>query len=277
MRSFKEVLQDTRGSREYNFRIKFVSELDDKHIDTLERVLDKYDLIELTGPKSTIVQEHPLDFQDINNSEVLIFNAKTALPISAYVLLQEIRTELDIPEKFVIVRTDNDPMEVETERLRAYNRIRQEAEDKGLHKDSYLSTEQTYDESERMELKDPAYGEEYNNDFREYLAQIAATRRNMTYDAHSRLHSKNEVVEDQPPMVDYSDFNDHIKDAPKPVYSRDVKSIDDPQPKIRKHTSDEGNFDDDTKHYSKIYRDEKGKKVSLTQSTEGIRSKNNES
>lgn len=271
--SFRKLYESIR-EKEFNFRIKFVEDLSEDQINALEDVLEKYDLIEMTGPKKTIVQEHPLDFNDIDNAEVFIFHAKTREPVSSYILLQEIRTELDIPEKFVVVRTDNDPLELETERVRALRSIEQEAKDKGYHKESLLSVEPHYQTSEESISPEPLYGDEANKEFREYLAQIAATRRGEIYQAHDDLYDvTRDDIQEYPEIMDDHNFNAHIEDAPYPVYKWNVKKNQDHREYIEQATSDEGNFDDDTKTYSRPYRTKDGKLVTITKSTEGIRAR----
>lgn len=268
---FREILRGIRESKEYDFRIKFAEKLTDEKVNKLERVLDKYDLIELTGPTETIVQEHPLDFQDIDNAEIYIFTAKVALPASPYILLQEIKNQLDIPEKFIVVRTDNDPSEIETEVINAKKDISKEARSKNLEKGSYLSTSRTYPEHEQLEAEGPVYGDEHLSNFKKYLAMIAATRKNNIIEPHDSLYDYDEEVQDAPQLQNDNDFNAHIEDAPKIYNTDEVEITDDPMPHIRKNTSEEGNYDEDNKKVSKIYKTEKGKMKVLSRETNSIR------
>lgn len=149
--------------RDYNVRIKTVTEMTDDKMDKLERLLQKYDVQSIDGPRKTVIQEHPLDFYDIMNHEVYIIDATLGLPASSYMLQQEIRETLDIPEKFVVVRAENDPLEIETQRLNA-----QKLMDKS---DSVakLSTDPEY--PEQSPAAEELYGDKYNENFVSRLAQ----------------------------------------------------------------------------------------------------------
>lgn len=274
VKSFRQYLAEAQ-SKEYHYRIKTVEEMTEEKINKIEKVLDKYKLIEFNGPKKTIIQDHPLDFTDIENAEVYVFNAITKYPVSSYILLQELKTSLQIPEKFMVVRGDNEPIEVETERLRAMDEMEAEAEEKGYKRESLLSTEQHYPEAERNDYSTKFYGDEYNLRFKSYLANIAATRKSMKYQSHDELYdwTKEEVVDS--PNYDGYGFNDHIKDAPEVVHKGKVskkKTKEDHYPQdAEEHISHEGNFDDDVRKYTRSYRDPKGQQVYLSRTTSGIR------
>ena len=45
-------------------------------VDSIETALEKYELKSLSKPKKTPIQEHPMDFQTINNAEVHIMDAE---------------------------------------------------------------------------------------------------------------------------------------------------------------------------------------------------------
>lgn len=137
----------------------------DENMDKLEFLLQKYDVQSIDGPRKTIIQEHPLDFYDIVNHEVYIIDAVLGLPASTYMLQQEIKETLDIPEKFVVVRSDNDPTEIETQRLNA-QKLMDENNDGPVAK---LSIDPEY--PEQSPPAEELYGDTYNANFVSRLAQ----------------------------------------------------------------------------------------------------------
>jgi hypothetical protein len=120
------------SERTYHYRIKTVFELDDAAMDQIERVLAKYVPVDIKAVKKTIIQKNPLDFPNVDAAEVYILDIALQLPASGYVLAQEIKLALAIPDKFVVVRSSNDPTSLETDRLNAEKDIHDQAEKKGL-------------------------------------------------------------------------------------------------------------------------------------------------
>lgn len=268
-KNFKVYLEE--GQKEYHFRLKTVVELADEQIDNLERVLAKYDLRDMSKPTKTIIQEHPLDFQDIMNKEVFIVDFVTGLPASAYILLQEIRRNLNIPEKYIVVRTDNDPLEIETQRLKFSQEMGDEANDKGLTRESLLGTDSVYPDNEHLEDGGTLYGDEYNTKFKEYLAQVSSSRQAEDVDPPNPLFSWLDMAEESPFTGNVGDFNEMIKDAPKPVAKWDVDPKADTT-ENQEFRSDQWNYDDDAKEHKRAYRDSKtGKRTVLSRKNNRVR------
>lgn len=275
VKAFSDYINDNH--REYHIRIKTVSCLDDEAMEYIERVLQKYVPIDITAPIKTIMQKHPLDFQDIRNAEVWIVDVVTELPASAYVLQQELKLALALPEKYIVVRAANDPLEIETQRMNANDEIDMEAMEQGLSPASRLSTHESYDDDELGELDNPAYGDEYNKRFLEVLAQVAEDR--ISYDAaptSKELDSGGTVGDDS---VQDNSFNDGY-DTPKPVsskYADTLKNLRKAAKTGDPRLSTKGNYDDDevkkTKKYDKYGKSEKVATVTIKNERKGIRNK----
>lgn len=103
--------------REYKYKIKTVTPLDDKKLDIIERSLKRYDLKDISSVKQTMVQQNPLDFPEVKNHEVYIVDVITAIPIPEKVLQNALSVELNVPTKYVVIRSEFDPLELETEHL----------------------------------------------------------------------------------------------------------------------------------------------------------------
>jgi hypothetical protein len=170
MANFYEYL--AKSKKEYAYRIKSVVAMDDRFISILKKTVAKYGIIKIDPPKKTIAQSNPLDFPNIPFAEVWITNITTHIPVSTGILLPEIRGALNIPEKFLVVRTLNDPMEIETQRLDSES----EAAKSEKTKDALLSNDPKYAEWNYDADKESSYGDAYNKKFLGYLAQVAADR-----------------------------------------------------------------------------------------------------
>lgn len=279
LKSFTDYMGESE--REYSVRIKTLVPLDDEAMEYIESILNKYVLKDITKPVKTIMQKHPMDFYDVHNAEVYIVDIVTALPVSAYVLQQELKLALNIPEKYIVVRNANDPREVENERQAADDEIDMTAIEKEVSPASRLSTNEAYDDDELGELENPAYGDEYNSQFLEYLAQVKADREKFAVVPHSDgLNQGGSVADPEVVESPKNDFNGKIVDAPKPKYSNYADTLKN----LRKEgklgdprLSTKGNYDDDevkmSKKYDKYGVDKKVAIVSIKNEKEGIRKK----
>lgn len=201
------------SEKQYRLRIKTIIEIDDDAMDRIERVLSKYEPLEISRPKKTILQRHPLDFNNVDSAEVWIVDAVFALPASPGVVKEDIRKILNAPESFVVVRDDDEALELETLRLNAIKDIEEEAEKLGLKPTSLLSTDPLYAEVEIS--ADQLFGDEYNNMLLGYLGKVQDERKNMEVKAQSPLFDFLDMPKEQEPAQDKADFNASIKDAPK--------------------------------------------------------------
>lgn len=258
------------SDREYFFRIKSIEEIDAEKMDIIERLLTKYELRDITAPQKTVIQDHPLDFYEIQNAEVWWVDVVTGVPVSSYVLQQELRANLKIPEKFIVVRTDNDPLEVETERLRALKDMENEAEDKNLQDRSLLSTDSEYQEGDSSVEGDHLYGNEYNQEFLNTLARVSADRSNHVVNPKEGLFNWLESdVTESPEVMTADNFNDDV-DSVKPVAWWNAKG-DKAKSETSKLRGPDGNFDDDLKTHKRYYKTNDGNDVDMERETNAVR------
>ena len=83
MKSLKSYLVESE--QKYKFRIKMAEKLDDEIMNQLETILEKYEVASISKPKKTPIQEHPMDFQTLNNAEVFM-DAELNYPNCSYTL-----------------------------------------------------------------------------------------------------------------------------------------------------------------------------------------------
>jgi hypothetical protein len=114
MKSFKHYLAE--AVKEIPVRIKLATEVNDNIVDTVENELQRYDVVSVSKPVKTIMQEHPLDFgTKIKNREVHIIDAVVRMPISFETFRRNLSDKLAIPYDYVVVKGENDPLEGENE------------------------------------------------------------------------------------------------------------------------------------------------------------------
>ena len=109
MKKLKEYLAES--TKEYKYKIKLLGEVEDGTMDTIENELKKYDLKTMGSPTKTIFQKQPLDFDEGVSGEVNIANFTTGLPLSKDTVRDIIAHKLGIPERYLKIRTENDPLE----------------------------------------------------------------------------------------------------------------------------------------------------------------------
>lgn len=270
MKTYLEHLMES--DREYHYRIKTIEPLEDYLVEKLERVLIKYDLRSLVGPTKTIIQEHPLDFYDISNAEVYIVDVVLGIPQSSYILQQEIRSNLHIPEKYIVVRAANEPLEVETQRQIMNKKIKDDAKEKGLTRGSLLSTDEDYAEADHSISGDTFYGDEYNSEFLQTLAQVSATRSDGIVEPKNGLFNwlHNEVGDDTQ-IADDSDFNKDIEGAPKSVPWWKAKNTDVEDEELEQMRSSQGNFDNDHEEKHIEFKDDKNTRKTISAKSSKVR------
>lgn len=88
---------------------------DDETMDKLETALQKYDMKSMSKPKKTPIQEHPMDFQTLNNAEVFIMDTELQYPVSAHVLYEYISQVVGVPASHLVVINQDHPEEIARE------------------------------------------------------------------------------------------------------------------------------------------------------------------
>jgi len=255
IKSFKAYLQESEKS--FGFCIKTVETVDDAFMERLERLLLPYNLVNISSPKK-VEKGSGLEFQTLQNKQVTHIDCTLGVPVSSYVLLQELKTGLNIPEDFLIVRAANEPLEILDTGRKLMRDLDLKAKEKGLtQKASLLSTDSNYLDAEQPLVKD-VYGNKYNKRFLEFLADVAANRTSREVEApssHISLEDLKKVKRE--PTQDVADFNDQY-DTPKPVSAN--KGNKNP-PVDSEFLGEPGNFDNEVQRKFKLSKDKKSKLV----------------
>ena len=244
MKSFYEYLSSVK--REYNYKLKLAVLVDDAVMDRIEKVLKRYDAIDISKPKKSILQHNRIDFPNLGPVETWTIKITTDRPLVAQSLTNDLKAELNISETFIRVRGENEPVAVE-------DRFAEEmATVEEMTADSEVATLLGNDEV--IEDLDPSYGDDYNQSLLNYLAQIQANRAD-EMDKASGHKSMFGWLNDQTAVEDGS-FNANQKGV-RPVSGSTLK------PKEAKAPLDvapTGNFDMRDKHASKTTKGAKGLK-----------------
>lgn len=158
--------------RRYDFRIKSLIPLDDTALDIIERVIMRYEPLDMTRAKKTILQARPIDFPKAANCEIYMIDVGLGIPASSGILRQEIARAFNVSEDVFVVRGVNDPLEGQGDDCEAICDIDKDANKRNLGRSSLLSTSAEMPDAPDIEAKD-FYGDDYNKAFVAYLNRVA--------------------------------------------------------------------------------------------------------
>lgn len=169
-KSFVKYVAETKS--EYKYVLKFaIHEMTDVMIDKLESCLGKYNLKTASSFRKTPIQESPLDFPNVKNTEVFICDISLGYPGSLDFLRTYISNALDISPQQVAVYSENDPRQIETDLFIDRNSPEYKAKYKARLGSDY---------EDQSETDQQLYGETYNMSFLRELEKVRKERNSIT-------------------------------------------------------------------------------------------------
>jgi hypothetical protein len=163
MKSFTEYL--TESKKQYDFRIKIAGEMSTEKEDTMKRLLGRFtNENTLTGFKKskTPIQAVPLDFPQVKNCEVNIYEVTLDFPTTQFELTEYLATELGIGKQNLVVRRPGEPSE--------------EYQMPAEKREGALLLDPDYKEAGSPQFED-YYGDKYNTGFVKELNDILKLQR----------------------------------------------------------------------------------------------------
>lgn len=110
MKTFVEYLNESK--KVYSFKIGVAGELPESFADMLETVLQKYGITKMTAGKRTPIQERPLDFPQLENTNITYYEVDLTYPTTVQVLQEYIGHCCGVKQSHIIVRNPNEPQEL---------------------------------------------------------------------------------------------------------------------------------------------------------------------
>jgi len=168
------------NKKETVVRIKFAFEPESEQLDKLERHLKKYDVLQVSAPQRVMLQSTPLDFPDFKGIELYFVDFECELPVSSFMLQQEICKLLNTNPTLIKVRVENEPSEIEQETLE------QEAEKAADEEkpEAKLLDPEYKQELPKTPVKQNLYGNKPTADF---IKDIRKNTKEMLFAKHSEV------------------------------------------------------------------------------------------
>jgi len=164
MKSFKQHL--TESVKKYDFRIKIAGDFSADKENSMKQLLGRYTIAnEVVNLKKSMtpIQSVPLDFPQVKNCEVSIYEVTLDYPTTQYELTEYLSAELGVNKQNLVVRSPNEPSE-EYQHVEANPRT------------GALLDDPTYAEAGSPQFED-YYGDKYNTGFVKELNDILKLQR----------------------------------------------------------------------------------------------------
>lgn len=161
MKSLKEYL--TESHKTYGFRIKVAGKFSEDFAENAKSALGKFGCGDMKKVSSIPIQNKHIDFPQLDNIEVTVFEAECSYPTTPIEVAAAIRDTVKIPESNFNVRTLNDTTEI-------YFPVDAPKSGKALLDDP------DYKEYPKIKSKD-YFGDDFNKSFLRDLDKSAKTRK----------------------------------------------------------------------------------------------------
>lgn len=109
MKTFTEYL--TESKKQYDFRVKIAGEFTAEQETKLKSLLEKFTVSSFKKSGKTPIQQLPLDFPQVKNCEVNIFEVVLDYPTTPQELTEYISTEMCVNKQNLVVRRPGEPGE----------------------------------------------------------------------------------------------------------------------------------------------------------------------
>jgi hypothetical protein len=162
MKSFKQYL--TENQKVYSFKVKVAGDLPEKFQEGLKTRLDRCKVLTIEKVTTTPIQKLPLDFPNMENKEVHIFEVVCEYPVTAPEISQDIKN-MGIDESCFRVRGSGEPTEEDQVML-----------DSDTNKEALLSETDLDKNSGKIKHKD-YFGDDFNKSFLKDLEKSAKARK----------------------------------------------------------------------------------------------------
>jgi len=165
MKSLKDYL--TESQKTYSFKIKVAGQVPEKFVETVKSRLEKYGCSKFSQIGSTPIQSTAMDFPELCNIEVTMFEAECAYPVTPPEILMAIKNSVAISETHLRVRNARESQELDALAL---------DDAQSTKKVKALLDDPEYKEAEKVKSKN-YFGDDFNKAFLKDLQKSAKQRK----------------------------------------------------------------------------------------------------
>lgn len=160
MKNFKEYLSESK--KQWDFKVKVAGTVTTEQEDAMKSLLEKWVVSNFKKAATTPIQSFPLDFPQVKNCEVNIYEVTLDYPTTQYELTEYLSTELGIGKHHLVVRTPGEPSE--------------QYQTPAEPREGALLDDPDYKESPNAQFED-YYGDKYNTGFVKELNDLLKLQR----------------------------------------------------------------------------------------------------
>ena len=162
MKNFKEYLSESAVAKKHTFRVKVAGDFTSEQESKLKTMMEKYKVDSFSKLKTTPVQALPLDFPQVRNCEVHIFEVEVEYPTTQFELTEYLTVGLGVNKQNLAVRRPGEPSE--------------EYQGETPKKEGALLNDPDYKEAGSPQFED-YYGDKYNSGFVKELNDLLKLQR----------------------------------------------------------------------------------------------------
>ena len=162
MKNFKEYLQESAQQKKYEFRVKVAGDFTSEQETKLKSMLERYQVNAFKKVGTTPIQALPLDFPQVKNCEVNIYEVSVDYPTTQQELTEYLSVGLEVSKQRLVVRRPGEPSE-------QYQEVSEKRE-------GALLNDSEYKEAPNANFDD-FYGSKYNSGFVKELNDLLKLER----------------------------------------------------------------------------------------------------
>lgn len=162
MKNFTEYLAEGSESRKHTFRIKVAGDFESDQETKLKSMLERWVVSKFKKVGTTPIQEVPLDFPQLKNCDVKIYEVELNYPATQQELTEFLSAGLSINKQRFVVKRPGEPTE--------------EYQEPKEKREGALLDDANYSEVENAKFED-YYGDKYNSGFVKELNDLLKLER----------------------------------------------------------------------------------------------------
>ncbi len=162
MKNFKEYLQESTQQKKYEFRVKVAGDFTTEQEAKLKNMLERFKVDAFKKVGTTPIQALPLDFPQVKNCEVCIYEVTLDYPTTQQELTEYLASGLEVSKQRLVVRRPGEPSE--------------EYQHEEPKREGALLNDPDYKEAPNAQFED-FYGDKYNNGFVKELNDLLKLER----------------------------------------------------------------------------------------------------